>query len=179
MKDPSFGEDGWLVPYIPANIRRQPFNVTAAEGTNEQGEPVKVPALSIDLDSPRISREEGEKLFDEQGQATPFLSEMNAMMGGVFESTQRGREIARRLDQEGLIEPMSVSFTLPDGEKHSVGGLFTLNEDKFNKLPEETVVDMHRKGQLGAVYAMLASLGQIGGLLERKNARLRAEMYGA
>ena len=165
-------DDTWAVPYIPINIRRQPFNVIATAGTDARGESAQVPALSIDLDSPRVSKEEGEPLFDEQGQATAFLSEMSELMRGVVESTQRGRQLAERLDEEGLIEPLSIGFTLANGQKHSVGGLFSLNEKKFRQLSQETVLNMHNLGQLGSVYAMMASWGQIGGLLQRKNARL-------
>jgi len=167
--------DGWSVPYVPVNIRRQPFNVIAAQGTNESGETVPVPTLAIDLDNPRVNSEVGERLFDDKGEATPFLVEINRIMSEVVPSTQRGRQLAQQLNDAGLIESMSIGFELANGEKHSVGGLYALNEDKFRQLPEDSVLDMHRQGQLGSVYAMLASLGQIGGLLERKSARLRVQ----
>ncbi len=57
----------------------------------------------------------------------------------------------------------------------TVASLYTVSEENFRELPENTVLDMHRQGQLGSLYAMMASWGQIGGLLERKNARLQAE----
>ena len=166
--------DSWSVPYIPANVRRQPFNVIGTEGTNDNGEAMQVPALSIDLDSPRISATEGEKLFDSEGEPTTYLAEMSNMMMGVVNSTQRGRQLAQRLNELGLIKGLALEFETVDGQKRNVGGLHTLSEEKFNELPQDTVLDMHSQGQLSSLYAMMASWGQIGGLVERKNARLRA-----
>jgi hypothetical protein len=165
------GDDGWNVPYVPLNIRRQPFNVIATEGTTESGETVRAPALAIDLDNPRVNKEEGERLFDDQGEATPFLEEVDRIMSEVVPSTQRARQLAQRLGDEGLIESLTINFELADGEKHSVTGLYAINENKFRELPEETILDMHRQGQLGSIYAMIASMGQLGGLLELKSAR--------
>jgi hypothetical protein len=165
----------WSVPYVPINIRRQPFNILVTDGTNSQGASVRGPALSIDLDSPRVSTEDGEPMFDASGQATPFLSAMNDMMHEVYDGTQRGRYLAQRLDDLGLIEPMSLGFELADGQKHAVQGLYSINVEKFRQLPDETVLDMHRKDHLECVYITLASSGHIGGLIVRKNARLLAE----
>ena len=86
--------DSWSVPYIPANVRRQPFNVIGTEGTNDNGEAMQVPALSIDLDSPRISATEGEKLFDSEGEPTTYLAEMSNMMMGVVNSPSLANLIA-------------------------------------------------------------------------------------
>ena len=167
--------DEWVVPYVPVNMRRQPFNVVAADGTNDLGEPVRVPSLGIDVDSNRISKTEGEALFDKEGEPSEFLNEMNRLIGSVFQSTQKTRELAQQLDKAGLIEPLSLGFTLKDGQKHSVGGLFAVKEEKFHELPDETIMEWHKSGLLGSLYAMFASWGQIGGLLQRKNARMAAE----
>ena len=166
--------DTWNVPYVPVNIRRQPFNVAGADGTDKDGNAVKVPALSIDMDHPRVSKD-GEPMFEEDGKPTEFLETMNRMMGGVFESTRRGRELAQWLQDEELIRPLSIGYTVATtGEKHSVGGLYGVNEDKLRELSDEKVLDLHKRGLLGALYTAIASLGQLGALMERKNARLKA-----
>lgn len=168
--------DTWSVPYVPCNIRRQPFNVALTEGTDSAGEKSQGPALSIDLDSPRVSKELGEPLFDGDGQPTEFLSTMNDMMREVVDGTRRARHLAQRLNELELIEPLSLGFELANGEKHAVQGLYALNEKKFHELGDDVVLDMHRKDHLECIYYMIASWGQIGGLIVRKNARLQAEL---
>ncbi len=166
--------DTWNVPYVPVNIRRQPFNVAAAPGKDPDGNDVQVPALSIDLDHPRVSPD-GEALFDEEGKPSEYLDTMNKMMGGIFESTRRGRELAQWLQDEELIRPLNIGYTVATtGEKHSVGGLYGVNEDKLRELTDEKVLDLHKRGLLAALYTAIASLGQLGSLMERKNARLKA-----
>ena len=51
--------DQWHADYVPASIRRQPFLI----GAQGQGEAQKR-VISIDLDHPRVSAVQGERLFE-------------------------------------------------------------------------------------------------------------------
>ena len=55
-------DDGWHAGYIPAMIRREPFLIGYQKSRDaSQPEPLRV--LSLDLDHPRVSRNEGQPLF--------------------------------------------------------------------------------------------------------------------
>lgn len=166
--------DSWSVPYVPANIRRQPFNIMFPEGAGSSGEENPPAALSIDLDSPRVGGEKGELLYDDDGQPTEFLTTMGTMMQEVFDGTRRARFFAQRLHELGLIEPLSLGFELANGEQRAVQGLYTVSEKKFRDLPDDVVLEMHHTDQLEGVYTIIASWAQIDGLVVRKNARLQA-----
>nr|WP_202899803.1 SapC family protein [Kordiimonas gwangyangensis] len=55
---------GWHAPYIPVAMERQPFLI-GFEGGMGGGEPQSV--VHVDMDSPRVSKSEGEPLFLEHG----------------------------------------------------------------------------------------------------------------
>ena len=62
--DPS---DGWQTVAIPALLQRGPFSIAASQ--HDEAEPV----IRIDLDHPRLSREDGEAVFLPHGGNTRYL----------------------------------------------------------------------------------------------------------
>ena len=164
----------WDAGYIPLTIRRQPFQVIAQEITEEDGSKSQVPTMAINLDSPRISREQGEDIIGEDGELTPWFKEVTGMVSAMVEGTNQARELLRQLDSLGLIEPLQVGFKLVDGVTRRLDGLYTINEARLRELPDDAVLELHRRGYLDCIYSMRASLGHLGGLARRKDARLQA-----
>ena len=69
----------WDAIYIPVHMRRQPFLVGfSADETGKRIADSGV--LSIDMDSPRVQEEKGERLFKEDGSNSEFLDTMNNLM---------------------------------------------------------------------------------------------------
>ena len=45
----------------------------------------------------------------------------------------------------------------------------SINEKKLLELPEEQVLELHKAGFLGAIYAVMMSIGQLNRLVELSN----------
>lgn len=162
-------EDGWDVSYIPATLARQPFAI--GQQTNQEGtESTRV--LTIDVDSPRVNKEEGEALFHEFGGNTDYLDRVADLMEGIHQGVQKNAHFVETLLACDLIEPFTLDVQLNDGSKHQMLGFYTINEDKLAQLNDEQLATLTKQGYLQAIYFMLASQGNIAHLIKRKNQRL-------
>src|SRR5690606_19017961 len=68
---------GWDATYIPLTIERQPFLIGFSSD--------RQPMVHIDLDHPRVSREQGEPLFREFGGNTEFLERMSSVLLAIHQ----------------------------------------------------------------------------------------------
>ena len=62
------GEKGWDARYVPMAMDVSPFLIGRTEEKPDEK------TMVIDMDHPRVSKTEGERLFDVHGQATPFFA---------------------------------------------------------------------------------------------------------
>jgi hypothetical protein len=158
------GTDGsWGARYTPALLRGYPLGVAPLDGGSY--------ALCVDAKAGALSADEGERLFDDAGEATPFLAERRQFVEGIEREAQRTRLFGRRLIELELLRSMRFDATLPDGNKMSVDGFLALDEEKLGALPDATVLDLHRTGVLALIHAHQISLGLMRALVERRLAR--------
>jgi SapC len=147
--------------YRPLNLQRAPFFVTGAD-------------LAIDLDHSRVATDKGEALFNEKGEATPYLESIKSAFQQLkpgIEMTKRFIEALLRLD---LLEPIDVVLGFDDGSKRKLADLYTVNQEALRKLPDAAVVELFRRGYLQLIYLLIASLNQIPVLAKKKNDRFLA-----
>jgi len=163
---------GWHARYVPAMIRRQPFLIgfgpAAAEGDGDRRR-----LLSLDMDSPRVSKERGEPLFEPLGGRTPFLEEMATLLERLYHGTEHGKEFVKALQEHGLIESVTFEITLQDGSKNQLLGFYAIDEEKVRALPDEVLGRFSREGFLMPLFMMLASTVNMAVLVELKNARMK------
>jgi hypothetical protein len=76
------------------------------------------------------------------------------------------------------LQELELNLDLASGEKKKLTGLFTINEDKIKSLPDDKVVDFHKRGLFVPIYAMLGSLGQINRLVQLRNNSSNAQIAG-
>lgn len=148
--------------YVPAYVRRYPFVFIQTE--NPQGF-----ALAIDEDSDRIVREgeEGVALF--HGDAATALTRQALEFCSLFTGEHRATQaFAAALRSQGLLTARNADATLPDGRKLALTGFQVMDAQMFAAMPEQVVVDWHRKGWLGLVNSHLASLERFADLLSRQ-----------
>jgi hypothetical protein len=149
------GHDG----YRPLNLQRAPFYVS--------GE-----ALGIDLESPRVTARGGERLFDEDGQATPYLLSVAATFKELKQGLEMTRLFIKALLEFKLLAPMEVKLSFDDGTTRELHDLYTIDQEALRQLPDADVLELFRRGYLHLIYLMVGSLKQIPYLASRKNARL-------
>jgi hypothetical protein len=162
-----FVEDGRWVEgaYVPAYVRRYPF--VLAEANDKSGF-----ALAVDQASALIAKEgeAGEALFegDQPAAVTKRALEYCRLFNVDFEQT---RAFAQALADAQLLVERKADVTLPGGRKLGVAGFQVIDPEVFGRLPEETVVDWHRKGWLALIHFHLASLERFADLLTRQSRR--------
>ncbi|OYW33977.1 MAG: SapC family protein [Methyloversatilis sp. 12-65-5] len=154
-------EGKWDARYVPAFVRRYPF-VAVQDNTA----PDKL-LVCMDEQFPGFNKEEGERLFDENGAETPFLKNALAFVQGYQNEAQRTAEFCREVEQLGLLNEMSALAELKDGRKFRLDGLWVIDEAKLQSLSAAAAVDLFRRGWMGLVYAQLLSLGHLRVLLDR------------
>jgi hypothetical protein len=69
------------------------------------------------------------------------------------------------LEQNGLLLERTASIASPQGGRTTLTGFSVVSAEAFEKLPEQVVVEWHRKGWLALVNAHLLSLAGFADLL--------------
>jgi len=158
-------ENSWDASTIPLLVDRLPFLI------GREGDELMI---HIDMDSPRISKTEGEPIFLEHGGMSPYLENVNSMLVTVHEGMQSNAAFIETLVKHELIEGFSLDVTLDDGSQNRLGGFYTINEERLAALDGGALAELHKANYLGPIYYQLASLSNFRGLIDRKNARRAA-----
>jgi hypothetical protein len=145
--------------YRPLTLQRMPFY---AHG----------PEIAIDLDHPRVGAEAGQPLFDQTGRPSRYLQSIIWAFQDIKPGIETTKVFIARLLQLKLIEPIDIEVELDDGTRHQCVGLYTVNQDILEKLPDAAVVELFRRGYLTLIHLMIASLKQLPLMARRKNSRL-------
>jgi SapC len=147
--------------YRPLNLQRAPFFVSGDD-------------LAIDMDHPRVGADTGQALFSEGGEPTPYLESIKA----AFQQLKPGIEMTKRFIETllklNLLEPVDIVLGFDDGSKRNLVDLYTVNQEVLRALPDDSVVELFRRGYLQLIYLLIASLKQIPVLAQKKNDRFLA-----
>jgi hypothetical protein len=145
--------------YRPLDLQRMPFYSAGSD-------------LAIDLDHPRVGAESGQALFTESGQPTNYLAGIMHAFRDIKPGLEMTKVFIATLLQHKLIEPVDISVSFDDGSTHNLADLYTINQSVLRDLPDQTVLDLFRRGYLRLIYLMIASLKQVQELAKKKNARM-------
>ena len=159
-----FLKDGrWDARYRPLAIDIQPFLIgqPLTSGGEKQ--------IHIDLDSPRISTDEGMRVFDDAGNPTPFLEDISEKLGALDAGYQGSAAYLEALRKYDLLEPFSLEIELNDGSKNRLVGFHTIDEDRVRALDAAALGALHAAGHLFPTFMVLASLANLGARVDRKN----------
>ena len=158
-------DGGWDARYRPLAIDSQPFLIgRAADGSDKR-------QVHIDMASPRIGSGEGTRVFDDTGRPTPYLERIAGQLRALDTDHVASAGFFAALHRHDLLEPLSLDVTLDDGSKNRLVGYHVIDEDKLIALDPAAVADLHGAGYLMPIFMALASLGNIGDLVARKNRR--------
>ncbi len=153
----------WRAAYVPALLRAYPFGIARQDETRV--------VVVMDKDFEGWSQTEGERLFDDAGQPSEFLSGMREQLEKIETEIQRTRLFGSVLVDADILQPMRFDATLPDGKSLTVEGFHTLDEKKFGELPDAKITEFHKNGVLGLIHAHQISLRHMRRLVEWHVAR--------
>lgn len=162
---------GWDASYIPASVQREPFLIgTQKKKDDPNGEHQRM--VSIDTQSPKLSTERGERLFEPLGGTTPYLERMANLLESMHEGYAHGIDFVRALQAYELLETVTLEIELKDGSQNQLLGFQTVNEDKLKDLAGETLKMFSEKGFLAPLFMVIASMASMEKLVDRKNLSL-------
>lgn len=155
-------EKGWDAATIPLLVERLPFLI-GQHGTEMM--------IHIDMDSPRLSKTEGEPVFLPHGGMTPYLENVNSMLVTIHQGMQANADFVDALVKHKLLESFALDVQLDDGSQHRLAGFHTIHEENLAKLDAAALESLHQADFLAPIYYQLASLSNFRALIDRKNAR--------
>ena len=95
------------------------------------------------------------------------------MLAQLIDGENETQEFIQALLEHELIEAMSFDITFEDQSEQRIQGVYTINEEKLNNLSDEALITLHKKSMLKPIYTMIASMGHVYSLIQRKNERLK------
>lgn len=158
---------GWDATYMPLTIERLPFLI----GFSADQQPM----VHVDLDSPRISRTEGQPIFREHGGNTEFLERMNSVLLAIHQGLAGTAPFIAALLEHELLESFVFDIQLNNGSQNRLAGFYTINEERLLGLNGAVLERFNRAGHLQAIYMAIASLSNFRALIERMNTRNAAD----
>ncbi len=161
----------WEANALPLHILRQPFMVAHTGPEGQQSAPDKT-AICIDLDSPRIVTEGGQRLFDDNNQATDYLNHISSMLSTLMSGMQKTHHFIQALLQQELLEPVRLSVDDHSGLPQHLDGLYAVNKAKIESLSDDTVLQFYKTGYLKALYLVTAATGNLNKLNAKRQQRL-------
>jgi hypothetical protein len=163
----------WDAGYVPGILARGPFLIGFQE-RNEAGEVRREPVIHVDMESPRVSNTEGERVFLDLGGNSPYLEHVATILKGINQGLDVSKAMFAAFTAADLIEPMKLEIKFAE-EQYNLVGLHTINREKLASLDAETLHRLHRAGFLQAAFLVVNSLGNVQRLVERKQRRRLAQ----
>lgn len=162
---------GWDAIYVPLQVARQPFFLGNASSDPADSERYVV---CLDTGHEAIVAEGGEALFDAAGNDSAYLESVKQGLADLLNGEEPTRRFGDTLARMKLLTPMQLDIEFANGESAQVAGLYTIDEARLRDLGGEDIAGLHAQDYLAPIYTMLASLGHLYGLIERRNKRLAA-----
>ena len=162
--------NNWKYRYVPAFVRRYPYIMVEPD---KDGKSV----VCIDADYEGINDPKGELIFTQKDGETKPTERLEAAMDMLKDfnaQLTRTREFTKRLEEFNLLKEISPQINLADGREFSIGGIYTIDEEKLLKLEDEKALTLYRSGEMAWIYNHLASISNLIRLAEHLPADAKA-----
>ncbi|MFV2031371.1 MAG: SapC family protein [Gammaproteobacteria bacterium] len=151
----------WNSKYIPAFARRYPYVFSSAD----QG---KTLTLCIDEEFKGISQDgDGERLFTEEGEQTPYLDSVLEFQKEYQKLFQRTQTFCKHLRELNLLDSMQAQLNLDSGEQMAIAGFMAVNRDRLKELSAEKLSELSGLDELELIYLHLHSMLNVSELASR------------
>jgi hypothetical protein len=160
--------DRWDAAYVPLQIQRHPFSLIPRRGDGAEGKPAALD-VALDLDSPYIQTQEGERLFLDDGQPSKFLQSITSMLSALVSGSTEAYAFTGRLAELNLIEPVQIDIEFVNGSETKLQGLYWIAAAALKALPAAQLAELRDREFLEWIYFQMASLAHVSALVARKN----------
>jgi hypothetical protein len=158
----------WDAAYVPLQIQRQPFSLLPRHGDPAKGTQDSVD-VALDLESPQIQTQEGERLFLEDGGPSKFLQSITSILSALLSGSTQAYAFTARLAELNLIEPVQIEIEFVDRSQTKLQGLYWIAAAALKALPPAPLAGLRDRGYLEWLYFQMASIAHVSSLVARKN----------
>ena len=159
-------ENKWDGMYMPARYTHKPFSVIPSkEDANFFG-------IAIDMESPVVSEDEGQALFNDEGEETEYLANRKKSLISYVEHEQITKAFVEELTKLDLLHSQNINVKVGEQE-FNLNGLFIVDEKKLAELSDEDFLSLRKRGFLGPIYAHLGSMHQVNNLIRKQSDKTR------
>lgn len=152
-------EGRWRGQHAPAYLRRYPF--IGGDVSAEQQ------IICLDGGYAGLQNEEGERLFQEDGEPAEALQRIIGFVAEYAEAAKATAAFTAALKELDLFQTINIEIRAADGATSNYSGFSAVSEERLNALPDDTWLDLRRKGYLAPIQAHLISLANFALLGER------------
>ena len=169
-----FLKDGkWLGPYIPLDVRRRPFAVSASPNTAGGDDH----EILINLESDLLTTESGHHIFESEGDESLFFRRQKEILTAILAGQKKTRVLIDALIETDLLTPLELALSTDQGPRR-VTGLYGVHHGKFSSLTPSGVEKLHKLGVLQDCHFLLASYAQIQRLIWMENSISKRQILG-
>lgn len=158
-----FDEKSWQASYIPHALTLYPFVIHQEKNKDNA-------VLCFDQSSPLVNEKSGEAMFDSQGKQKSWLTAKGEAVMDYVEKTAVTQSFIQLLLANELLISRTLNLNLNNQAEYSLHGLYVIDEEKFNALPDDIFLELRKSGALQAIYALLMSMQRINHLARRATA---------
>jgi len=146
--------------YVPAFLRRYPFVFSSTDNAETF-------TLCIDEEFSGCNQEgRGERLFDSDGEQTQYLNNVLEFLKEFQAQYQRTELFCKKINELGLLEPMSAQFTMANGEKVGLTGFLAIDRDKLKGLTGEQLKELAQTDELELMYLHVQSMRNFNSMID-------------
>lgn len=159
--------------YIPAFIRRYPFVLAGAQGSETL-------TVCIDEDSKACYADgsTGKPLFEASGEQSAHLKEVVEFLKDYQYRAEMTKAFCKKLHELDLLEPMQATITFKGREDANMNltGFFVVKREKLKAISDADVLDLFKKDGMELIYSHMQSLSNINVLMNKMTEQLAAKV---
>jgi hypothetical protein len=162
-------EGVWDVAYVPLQIQRQPFALIPRAAT--PGAPGSLD-LAVDLTNPLVQTQNGECLFQDDGNPSKFLQNISSMLSALVSGSREAYAFTGKLADFNLLETVRLDIEFVNGADTKLEGLYWIAAAAVKSLTAAQLAELRDREYLEWMYFQMGSLAHVASLVARKNSRL-------
>jgi hypothetical protein len=143
----------WLVPYIPAHVRRYPFILAKADEAGNY-------AVCIDTDAPLLSSEQGDPLYTANGEPTDFLNRTVEFLKRYQQEMLQTEKLFTELQNKQLFVEKTFNRA-GEAETNALTGFRIVDVNRLKEMDSQSLSRWVKNGFLGLIYAHIHSLDNL------------------
>lgn len=151
----------WLARYVPAHIRRFPFMLAGQPGGAADAAGARRFTVMADLAAPHFADPKGARLFDDQGQPTVVLADIQKVLMDLQRAHVRTQRCIQQLVDAELLVERVLQAQSGSGKKVALEGMKFIDTQRLAQLAPDALAKLQQSGALVLIYAHLASLNNL------------------